>query len=389
VLQAKEKEAVAFVSDVSRSSTAFSAAKEVLVSRIFITYRRDDTSSHAGRVYDWLGDHYGSEAVFKDIDSIDPGRPWRKAIDDAVGSADIVIALIGPQWLSELKARDGGPDYVRYELETALNTDRRVIPLLVNGTKMPDPEELPETLAVLSDYQAFDVSDSRFRSDMEELLRRLDRIVQPMTQSETTRSHVHPGPEPEPVLVQEPRGSWPRAQPTTAQPSPTPAVGAATSGQVVAQKAQGLAESLKRDPAATDGAVKVTRLHAPGVDVLHVARTLESWYQTQKLTTQMLDSGSSDRAVIQAQSASWQTAVGMSAALTVVLQREGSDLAVEIGRARWADKGVAAGLSLVVAPLVFTAAWGAWKSFRLPQRTIGIVQSAIASAPRIDAAPSS
>jgi uncharacterized cupin superfamily protein len=44
------------------------------VSPIFINYRREDTSSQAGRVYDWLGDHYGTEAVFKDIDSIDPGR---------------------------------------------------------------------------------------------------------------------------------------------------------------------------------------------------------------------------------------------------------------------------------------------------------------------------
>jgi hypothetical protein len=147
------------------------------VSRIFITYRREDTSSQAGRVYDWLGDHYGSEAVFKDIDSIDPGRPWRQAIDTAVSSSDVVIALIGPQWLSELEARTGRDDYVRYELETALREDRRVIPLLVNGAKMPAAEELPETLGGLAERHAFDVSDARFRSDMEELLRRLDRIV--------------------------------------------------------------------------------------------------------------------------------------------------------------------------------------------------------------------
>lgn len=154
------------------------------MSRIFITYRREDTSSQAGRVYDWLGDHYGRETVFKDIDSIDPGRPWRQAIDTAVSSADVVIALIGPQWLDELRARSGSDDYVRYELETALEQDRRVIPLLVNGAKMPEPDDLPEALVGLAERHAFDVSDARFRSDMEELLRRLDRVVLPQASAQ-------------------------------------------------------------------------------------------------------------------------------------------------------------------------------------------------------------
>ena len=132
------------------------------MSRIFITYRREDASSQAGRLYDWLGDHYGRDAVFKDIDSIDPGRPWRQAIDTAVSSSDVVIALIGPNWLSELEARSGSEDYVRYELETALEKDRRVIPLLVNGASMPSADQLPETLEGLADRHAFDVSDARF-----------------------------------------------------------------------------------------------------------------------------------------------------------------------------------------------------------------------------------
>lgn len=350
---------------------------------IFITYRRADTSSQAGRVYDWLGDHYGTDAVFKDIDSIDPGRPWRKAIDAAVGSADIVIAMIGPQWLSELKARDGTPDYVRYELETALATERRVIPLLVNGTPMPEPDDLPESLALLTEYQAFEVSDARFRIDMEELLRRLDRVVTPEDQSATTRSHAHPEPAAEPAPAPEaPAASAPRGDAAAEKKR------FFVDRTQLAERAQKLADSLKRDPDETPDSVKVTRLPAPGVDVQYVAQTLESWYQTQKLTTQILDGGSSDRAVIQAHSASWQAALGMSAALTVVLQREGTDLAVEIGRARWVDKGVAAGLALVVAPLAYTAAWGAWRSFRLPQQTIAIVKTAIASAPRADAAPS-
>lgn len=146
------------------------------MSRIFITYRREDTSSQAGRIYDWLEEQYG-DAVFKDIESIDPGRPWRAAIEEAVRSADVVLALIGPRWLEELKERDDRDDYVSFEIETALRQERRVIPLLVNGAAMPPRDELPPALQGLRDRQAFDVSDARFRSDVEELIRRLDRVV--------------------------------------------------------------------------------------------------------------------------------------------------------------------------------------------------------------------
>jgi hypothetical protein len=197
------------------------------VSRIFITYRRDDTSSQAGRVYDWLGEHYGREVVFKDIDSIDPGRPWRQAIDTAVRSSDVVIALIGPQWLLELKAREGSPDYVRYELETALQNDRRLIPLLVNGAKMPAPEELPDTLEPLTEHHAFDLSDLRFRSDMEELLRRLDRVVPPRTA--TTTSHAD----------SEQAVSSTSAQQPPAEPEPTAELGPADPRRATATTEQG------------------------------------------------------------------------------------------------------------------------------------------------------
>jgi hypothetical protein len=147
------------------------------LSHIFITYRREDTTSQAGRLYDCLTEYYGKDAVFKDVDSIDPGRPWREAIERSVGSADVVMALIGPRWLPELEARSGQEDFVRYELEVALNRDRRVIPLLINGTSMPSQAELPKTLEGLAERQGFDVSDARWRSDLEELRRRLDPIM--------------------------------------------------------------------------------------------------------------------------------------------------------------------------------------------------------------------
>lgn len=148
------------------------------MSRVFINYRREDTSSQASRLYEWLEARYGGESVFKDVDTIEPGLDWREAIDRAVGSSDVVIALIGKDWLPILQQRSGDEDdYVREELEAALRRDIRVIPVLVDDVQMPAAAELPAGLMPLTRRQAFELSDARWRFDKEELLRRLDRVL--------------------------------------------------------------------------------------------------------------------------------------------------------------------------------------------------------------------
>ena len=68
--------------------------------RIFLSYRRDDSQGFAGRIYDRLADRFGPEAVFRDINDIEPGRPWAEAIDEALGSCDVFVLLIGREWLN-------------------------------------------------------------------------------------------------------------------------------------------------------------------------------------------------------------------------------------------------------------------------------------------------
>jgi TIR domain len=150
------------------------------VARIFINYRRGDTTTNASRLCEWLGERYGEEQVFMDVDAIEPGLDWARAIESAVGSADLVLAMIGNDWLPELKRRsDDQDDFMRYELETALSReDIRVIPVLVEGAKMPPPAELPESLSSLTRRQAFEIRDERFRFDKEELFRRVDRVLE-------------------------------------------------------------------------------------------------------------------------------------------------------------------------------------------------------------------
>ena len=90
------------------------------VSRIFINYRRSDASANASRLYEWLSERYGDEQVFMDVDAIEPGLDWAEAIERAVASSDLVLAVIGNDWLAELKVRaDSEDDYVRHELEAS------------------------------------------------------------------------------------------------------------------------------------------------------------------------------------------------------------------------------------------------------------------------------
>ena len=152
------------------------------MSRIFINYRREDTAPNASRIYEWLAERYGDEQVFMDVDTIEPGLDWMQAIDRAVGSADLVLALIGTDWLNEFERRGfETDDPMRHELETALAREEiRVIPLLVNGAKMPPSTELPPSLASLARRHALEImrpGDERFRVDKQALLERVDRVI--------------------------------------------------------------------------------------------------------------------------------------------------------------------------------------------------------------------
>jgi TIR domain len=167
------------------------------MSRIFINYRREDTAPNASRIYEWLSERYGDDQVFMDVDTIEPGLDWMVAIDRAVGSADLVLALIGTDWLNEFERRGfGSDDPMRHELETALaRKDIRVIPLLVNGAKMPPSSELPPTLSSLARRHALEImrpGDERFRVDKQALLERVDRVI---GVPPTTESTVAPGEE--------------------------------------------------------------------------------------------------------------------------------------------------------------------------------------------------
>lgn len=147
--------------------------------RIFISYRREETAYPAGWLYDRLADRYGNGQVFKDVDSIQLGDDFVEAITRAVGSCDVVLVLIGDEWLTITDEQgrrrlDDPDDFVRLEIQAALTRNVRVIPILVDRASMPRPEELPDSLAKLVRRQALEFSPARFEFDTSRLFKVLD-----------------------------------------------------------------------------------------------------------------------------------------------------------------------------------------------------------------------
>jgi hypothetical protein len=150
--------------------------------RIFISYRREETAYPAGWLFDKLAERFGEGQIFKDIDSIEPGDDFVDTITAAVGSCDVLLALIGNRWLTITDAAgtrrlDDPNDFVRVEVEAALSRNVRVIPVLVEGASPPRGDQLPATLAGLVRRQALELSPSRFETDLGRLLRVLEKTL--------------------------------------------------------------------------------------------------------------------------------------------------------------------------------------------------------------------
>lgn len=140
------------------------------MSAIFISYRRDDASGHAGRLYDRLAMRFGAEQVFMDVDDIAPGEHFAQVIQRRIAAADVVLVVIGPHWLDDRDAAgarrlDDADDFVRQEVTLALLANRRVVPVLVGDAQLPRAEDLPAPLKPLLERQAVCLRDENFDQD--------------------------------------------------------------------------------------------------------------------------------------------------------------------------------------------------------------------------------
>ena len=142
---------------------------------IFISYRRSDAAGHAGRLYDQLASRFGAASIFKDLDSIEPGADFAEVIEETVARCDALIAVIGSDWLSS--RLEDPDDWVRLEIAHALARKVRVVPVLVEGAKMPAPTDLPDDLSALSRRHAVELSETGWNAQVADLLDRLEKVV--------------------------------------------------------------------------------------------------------------------------------------------------------------------------------------------------------------------
>ena len=180
--------------------------------RVFISYRRQETAWPARQLYELLSERFGADQVFKDIDTIEPGDDFVEKVTGAVGSCDVLLAMIGETWLT-ITGEDGQPrlhdpdDYVRLEIETALGrSDVRVIPILVDSARMPKADELPPKLRPLARRQAVHLSAIEF--DASRLLKAVQDTLADMNHDPTTSADP-------PAEVSRGQPPNPQVQPTT------------------------------------------------------------------------------------------------------------------------------------------------------------------------------
>ena len=164
---------------------------------IFISYRRNDSGGHAGRLYDRLRLWFEEDELFFDVNSIDCGADFPQEIDQAITSVKAVIVIIGPDWIETINKRvnDQLTDFVRREISIALDRKLKnkveIFPVLVGQATMPLPTELHDELKVvigkLLYYQAVEFPAETHMWDLQfeklrNLLTSVDGVPQPYFQ---------------------------------------------------------------------------------------------------------------------------------------------------------------------------------------------------------------
>lgn len=149
--------------------------------KVFISYRREDSAGYTGRLYDSLQVRFGDDNVFLDVSGIDSGRKFADVIQGAIHTCDVLLAVIGPAWLTcaaNGKRRIDDPgDLVRTEIVSALNGGIGVIPVLVGGATPPAASALPVVLQPLAALDAHDMTDERWAYDADRLIQAMVRLA--------------------------------------------------------------------------------------------------------------------------------------------------------------------------------------------------------------------
>jgi hypothetical protein len=157
-------------------------ARRVPDPRIFLCYRREDSQGFARGIYESLAAKYSPEQVYRDIDSTPPGVRYSTWIESRIDQCHVMIVLIGPAW-STAKDQAGQrrlelpKDWVREEIAVGLRRGIPILPVCVQGARMPSEDELPPSIVDLAGFQSTEVTDSRWDFDIKRLLQAIDNLI--------------------------------------------------------------------------------------------------------------------------------------------------------------------------------------------------------------------
>ncbi len=134
----------------------------------------------ARRLHDSLVYRFGRRQVFMDLSGIEAGEDFVDQIAEEIGKADVLLCLVDPLWAApdetgRFRLHEDG-DYVRMEVELALQRSITVIPVLIRNALMPSHDELPASIALFARRQLFELSEERWHADAARLVARLERI---------------------------------------------------------------------------------------------------------------------------------------------------------------------------------------------------------------------
>jgi tetratricopeptide (TPR) repeat protein len=149
---------------------------------IFISYRRGDSEGQAGRLFERLRREFGGDRVFMDVTDIDPGKDFRLEIERAIGTCDLLLVIIGQEWLhcetpTGERRLDQAEDWVRLEVAAALRRNIPVIPVLVEDASMPGFRDLPDDLRPLAERNAAELRHVHWDRDEAALIQQLSKLV--------------------------------------------------------------------------------------------------------------------------------------------------------------------------------------------------------------------
>lgn len=152
------------------------------MTRIFISYRRDDTKWATGRLFDHLSARFGDDQIFMDITTIEPGEDFVAVIENAIGRCSVLVAMIGIDWIDANdeagnRRLDNPLDFVRLEIANALQRDIRVIPVLVDNAVMPRVDTLPDDLQALCRRHGLQLRNDTFRYDVSRLIEAIEKAM--------------------------------------------------------------------------------------------------------------------------------------------------------------------------------------------------------------------